>query len=70
MTIVVSTHNEQEEKELLKFLQLKKYEYAEEENILSEQQLAEILERDEEYEAGKTETFSIDQIKSYFNIKQ
>lgn len=70
MTIVINTHNEQEEKELVKFLQLKKYEYAEEENILSEQQLAEILERDAEYEAGKTETFSIDQIKSYFNIKQ
>ncbi len=68
MTIVVNTHNQHEEQELLDFLERMKYEYAKEESILSEQQLAEILERDEEFEAGKAETFSLDEIKSHFNI--
>jgi hypothetical protein len=70
MTIVVNTHNEREEQELLDFLERMKYEYAKEDSILSDEQLAEISERDMEFEAGKAETYSLDQIKSHFNINK
>jgi len=49
-----------------------KYDYSREDEtlVLSEAQQNEILERDREYEAGETETFSIDEIIVHFNIKE
>ena len=49
-----------------------KYDYSQEDEalILSEAQQKEVLERDREYEAGETETFSIDEIVAHFNIKE
>jgi len=72
MTIVVNPHNPQEEKALLTFLDSMKYDYSQEDEalILSEAQQKEVLERDREYEAGETETFSIDEIIAHFNIKE
>jgi len=72
MTIVVNPHNPQEEKALLTFLDSMKYDYSQEDEalILSEAQQKEVLERDREYEAGETETFSIDEIVAHFNIKE
>jgi len=72
MTIVVNPHNAQEEHALLAFLDSMKYDYSLEDEafILSEAQQREILARDKEYEAGETETFSIDQIITHFNIKE
>ncbi len=72
MTIVVNPHNPQEEKALLTFLDSMKYDYSQEDEalILSEAQQKEILERDREYEAGETETYSIDEIIDHFNIKE
>ena len=64
MTIMVNPHNTQEEHALLAFLDTMKYDYSREEEtfVLSETQQKEILERDREYEAGETETYSIDEI--------
>ena len=72
MTIVVNPHNPQEEKALLAFLDSMKYDYSQEDKslILSEARQKEILERDREYEAGETETYSIDEIIAHFNIKE
>ena len=72
MTIVVNPHNPQEEKALLTFLDSMKYDYSQEDEalILSESQQKEVLERDREYEAGETETYSIDEIIAHFNIKE
>jgi len=72
MTIVVNPHNPQEEKALLTFLDSMKYDYSQEDEalILSEAQQKEVLERDREYEAGETETFSIDEIVAHFNGKE
>ena len=72
MTIVVNPHNPQEEKALLTFLDSMKYDYSQEDEalILSEAQQKEILERDREYEAGETETYSIDEVIAHFNIKE
>ncbi|HZY35446.1 MAG TPA: hypothetical protein VFE53_02290 [Mucilaginibacter sp.] len=72
MTIVVTPHNPQEEKALLTFLDSMKYDYSQEDEtlILSDAQQKEILERDREYEAGETETYSIDEIIAHFNIKE
>jgi len=72
MTIVVNPHNPQEEKALLTFLDSMKYDYSQEDEalILSEAQQKEVLERDREYEAGETETYSIDEIIAHFNIKE
>jgi len=72
MTIVVNPHNPQEEKALLTFLDSMKYDYSQEDEalILSEAQQKEVLERDREYEAGETETFSIDEIVAHFNSKE
>ncbi|HWZ05225.1 MAG TPA: hypothetical protein VNX40_16520 [Mucilaginibacter sp.] len=49
-----------------------KYDYSQEDDtfVLSEAQRKEILERDREYEAGETETYSIDEIIAHFNIKE
>jgi hypothetical protein len=38
--------------------------------ILSEAQQQEILERDRQYESGETETYSLDEIIAYFDIKE
>jgi hypothetical protein len=72
MTIVVNPHNPQEEQTLLAFLERMKYDYSREDEafFLSEAQQKEILERDREYEAGETETYSIDEIIAHFNIKE
>jgi len=72
MTIVVNPHNPQEEKALLTFLDSMKYDYSQEDEalILSEAQQKEVLERDREYEAGETETYSIDEIIAHFNSKE
>jgi hypothetical protein len=72
MTIVVNPHNPQEERALLAFLDNMKYDYSREEEtfVLSESQQKEILERDREYEAGETETYSVDEIIAHFNIKE
>ena len=72
MTIVVNPHTSQEEHALLAFLDKMKYDYSREEEtfVLSEARQKEILERDTEYEAGETETYSIDEIIAHFNIKE
>lgn len=70
MTIVVNTHNTKEEEALLAFLDSMKYDYSREDDsfVLSEAQQKEILERDREYEAGETDTYSIDEIVAHFNL--
>jgi hypothetical protein len=72
MTIIVNPHNPQEEQTLLAFLERMKCDYSREDEafFLSEAQQKEILERDREYEAGETETYSIDEIVAHFNIKE
>ena len=72
MTIVVNPHSPQEEQALLAFLDSMKYDYSREDEtyVLSEAQQKEILERDREYEAGETETYSIDEVIAHFNIKE
>ena len=72
MTVVVNPHNPQEEKALLAFLDSMKYDYSQEDEtlVLSDAQQKEILERDREYEAGETETYSVDEIVAHFNIKE
>ena len=72
MTVVVNPHNPQEEKALLAFLDSMKFDYSQEDEtlVLSEAQQKEILERDREYEAGETETYSIDEIIAHFNINE
>ena len=69
MTIVVNPHNPQEERALLAFLDSIKYNYSREDEtfVLSEAQQKEILERDREYEARETETYSIDEIIVLFS---
>ncbi len=49
-----------------------KYDYSREDEtfILSQAQREEILARDGEFEAGATETYSIDEIVAHFNIKE
>ncbi|MFI5162698.1 MAG: hypothetical protein ACHQHN_15570 [Sphingobacteriales bacterium] len=71
MTIVVNTHNPKEEKALLAFLDTLKYDYFRDDDAtaLSEAQQQEILERDRQFEAGESETFSLDEIIAHFNIK-
>ncbi len=71
MTIVVKTHNKNEEMALLAFLDRMKYDYSREEPVsLSEAQLKEILDRDDMYEAGKTENFSLDEIIAHFKLEE
>jgi len=72
MTIVVNPHSQQEERALLEFLDNMKFDYSRENEtfVLSEAQQNEILERDRAYEAGKTETKSIEEIIVHFNIKK
>jgi len=72
MTIIVNPHNPEEEQVLLSFLDNMKYDYSQEDDtiVLSEAQQKEVLERDREYEAGETETYSIDEIITQFNIKE
>ena len=71
MSIVVNPHSKQEELELLAFLDRMKYDYIKDENIvLSGAQQLEILERDRQYEAGETETYSLKDIIAYFGIDE
>jgi hypothetical protein len=71
MTILVNPHNQQEEVKLLAFLDSMKYDYTKEYeiNILSEAQQQEVLERDRQYEAGETKSYSLDEIIAYFDLK-
>jgi hypothetical protein len=48
-----------------------RYDYVIEENdiALSKEQQREILERDELYESGKMESYSLQEIKDHFNIQ-
>jgi hypothetical protein len=71
MTIVVNPHSQQEEIKLLAFLDSMKYDYTKEHeiNILSEAQQLEVLERDRQYEAGETKSYSLDEIIAYFDLK-
>lgn len=55
MTIVVNTHNKQEEKVLLAFLESLQYDYQADDGIvLSEEQQEEILRRDKDFAEGRT----------------
>jgi hypothetical protein len=49
-----------------------KYDYTREAEtfVLSEAQEREILERDRQYEAGETETYSLDEIIAHFNLNK
>jgi hypothetical protein len=71
MSIVVNPHSQQEEQALLAFLDGLKYDYTRQNEtvILSEEQQQEILERDRQYEAGETESYSIEEILTHFNIR-
>lgn len=51
MTVIVNTHNEQQEKALLDFLDNLQYEY-QSTIVLSEEQEREVLRREQEFEAG------------------
>lgn len=56
MTVVVNTHNAQEEKVLLAFLDSLNYDYQNDnQSLLTEEQQQEILLRDEEHLSGKVE---------------
>ena len=72
MSIIVNPHSTQEEEALLAFLDRMQYDYAKDQDaiILSESQKEEIIERDMQYEAGQTETYSLDEIVAHFNIKE
>jgi len=72
MSIVVNPHSPQEEIALLAFLDNLKYEYTHTDDAmpLSESQQQEILERDRLYEAGETETFTLEQVINHFGIKE
>jgi hypothetical protein len=72
MSIVVNPHTQQEEQALLAFLDNMKYDYTREAEtfVLSEAQEREILERDRQYEAGETETYSLDEIIAHFNLNK
>jgi hypothetical protein len=71
MSIVVNPHNQQEEQELLAFLDRMHYDYSQvETTILSDTQQQEILERDRQYEAGKAEVFIFNEFLAHFDIKE
>jgi hypothetical protein len=72
MSIIVNPHNQKEEKALLAFLESMKYEYtlADDAIILSPGQQQEILERDRQYEAGETKTYTLEQVINHFGIKE
>ena len=72
MTIVVNPHNKEEELALLAFLDRMEYDYSKEEDAiaLSESQKKQIIERDKEYEEGKADTLSLQDIIAHFNIKE
>ncbi|MES2112795.1 MAG: hypothetical protein V4577_28850 [Bacteroidota bacterium] len=71
MSIIVNPHNQQEEQELLDFLDRLNYNYTQEETtILSDAQQKEILERDRQYEAGETEAYTFNEFIAYFGTKE
>jgi len=68
MSIVVNPHNQQEEQELLAFLDRMNYDYTQEETtVLTDEQQQEILERDRQYEAGETEVFTFAEFMAHFD---
>jgi hypothetical protein len=71
MSIIVNPHNPKEENALLTFLESMKYEYAQVEDavIITQNQQQEILMRDKQYEAGETETYTLDEVINHFGIK-
>lgn len=73
MSIIVTTHNQKEEKALLAFLDSMKYEYVQANDdaaILSPAQQQELLERDREFEAGEIETYTLEQVLNHLGIKK
>lgn len=65
MTIVVNTHNEQEEKVLLAFLESLQYDYQEtkeDDVFLTEAQQDELLRRHADFKNGKTEARLLDDV--------
>jgi len=65
MTVVVNTHNEQEEKVLLAFLDSLKYDYETNstETSITDMQAQEILKRDKKFMEGNTSSKSWEEIK-------
>jgi hypothetical protein len=73
MSIIVTPHNQKEEKALLAFLDSMKYEYVQANDdaaIFSPAQQQELLERDRQFEAGEIETYTLEQVMNYFRIKK
>jgi hypothetical protein len=72
MSIVVNPHNREEEQALLAFLNSGQYDYSldDENSVLTEIQQNELQLRDEEFEAGSTESYCIDEIVAHFHMKE
>jgi hypothetical protein len=71
MSIVVNPHSQQEELKLLAFLDSMKYDYVKEDDtdtILSPEQINEVLDRDKEYEEGKAQSYSLEEIIAHFKL--
>lgn len=71
MSIIVNPHNQQEESKLLAFLDSMKYDYIKDDDtdtILSTEQIDEVLDRDKEYEEGKADSYSLDEIIAHFKL--
>jgi hypothetical protein len=62
MTVIVNTHNEEQEKALIAFLDNLQYEYQKDIGLTEEQQ-QEVLRRDHEFEAGNITSRRWDEIK-------
>jgi PHD/YefM family antitoxin component YafN of YafNO toxin-antitoxin module len=72
MSIIVKPHDPKEEEALLAYLESMNYEYMldDDSTLLSPAQQQEILERDRQFEAGETETFTLKQVLDHFGIKE
>lgn len=69
--ITIHPQTEQEEKELLEFLQKNGYNYIiDDDSLLTVEQQQEILRRDELYEKGEMKSYSLDELKDHFNIQK
>lgn len=66
MSIIVNPHNLQEEKALIEFLEKMKFDYSQDNDLLTEAQQKEILDRDRQYEAGEAEVFTLDEVIARF----
>jgi len=70
MSIIVNPHNQEEERELLAFLDRMNYNYTNEETtLLSDAQQEEILERDRQYEAGEAEVYTFNEFIAHFGTR-